>query len=531
MPKVMLVGKVTLLVAMIAPLQAADNAPWPPQLPNVVNGAISLSSPELLTVPDAPQEVKDGQAVPFVVAKTPPKIDLYFHGDLGPDAASRRLWSSWGDICLASDGRVYVGIGDHGDDKAGDARCFVYCFDPKQKRLDKVIDMNEVVPLKAGRVSWPKLHAKLHEGSDGNIYFSCTLNNGRLAGSPNYHWDETLPGGQLYQYNPATGKTKVYLSLPPARTASESLFDRERNRWWCNLEGGGPADERLWGIDLKTKETFEAPKGSMALRRAFALAKDGSVFFNADSAETKQYRIEEEAHIALAKQAKVKAAAERAVWLKQVEEAKQRGEAPPKPPAKAPAIGPAPQPPREIGSLMKWDAKRQEVVDTGIRMEGSPGMHVNPPRESSDGHIYGVLWNTAQLFRLSVKENKLTTLGLPWSAHSDTIHVMELSPDERFLYYLPGGHGGARLIGTPVIQYEIATGQRKVIAYLGPAFNKACEYTPAGTYGIKLSADGGTLYVNFNGSSSVRFLPPGKKEAGGFGLTSFAVIAIPPSER
>lgn len=511
-------------------IDATTSVPWPPALPGVVDNTISLSSRDLLEVPATMSPPDRGEAVPFVVAETPPQVDLYFHGELGPDAATRRLWSSWGDLCVAKEGRVYVSIGDHGDDRGGDACCLVHCFDPKTKQFRRVVDMNEVVPPRPGRVAWSKLHAGLHEANDGKIYFTCTLNDSRNAGKPEFVWDESLPGGQVYQYDPTTGKTVAHLSLPAARNASESLFDPRRNRWWCNLEGGDPNEERLWGVDLTTKKISEAPPGSMALRRAFALADDGSVFFNSDGPATRQFQQEQAAQAVALKVAKAKVVAERAAWTQAVAEAKQRGEKSPAAPARVP-VPPAATPPDESGRILKWDANSEQIVDVGIRLPGSPGMHVNPTRESSAGHIYGVLWNTAQLFRLSVKDNTLTMLGLPWSNHSDTIHVMELSPDERFLYYLPGGHGGGRFIGTPVVQYEIATGRRKVLAFLGPAFAKACEYTPAGTYGLGLSTDGGTLYVNLNGSPSDRFLPPGKTNGGGFGLTSFAVIEIPESER
>jgi len=48
-------------------------------------------------------------------------------------------------VHLASDGRVYCAIGDHGNDVGGDARCFIYCWDPKTKKLTQVVDMNKVV--------------------------------------------------------------------------------------------------------------------------------------------------------------------------------------------------------------------------------------------------------------------------------------------------------------------------------------------------------------------------------------------------
>ena len=46
------------------------------------------------------------------VAAKAPTVELVFHDKLGPDAAKRRLWSAWGDICVASDGKVSVSYYD-----------------------------------------------------------------------------------------------------------------------------------------------------------------------------------------------------------------------------------------------------------------------------------------------------------------------------------------------------------------------------------------------------------------------------------
>ena len=108
--------------------------------------------------------------------------------------------------------------------------------------------------------------------------------------------------------------------------------------------------------------------------------------------------------------------------------------------------------------------------------------------------------------------------------------MCELSPDERFLYYLPGSHGRAWQSGTPVIQFDLASGHRKVLAFLAPAIESRTDYVPAGTYGMKVSADGSTIFVNFNGhpADAIR---PAKMKPIGFGLTAFAAIHIPASER
>src|SRR5262249_48268214 len=105
-----------------------------------------------------------------------------------------------------------------------------------------------------------------------------------------------------------------------------------------------------------------------------------------------------------------------------------------------------------------------------------------------------------------------------------------LSPDERFVYYLPGAHGGAFRNGTPVGQYDIATGRRKVLAFLARAFEEEHDYVPAGTYGLRVSADGSTLNRNFNSHAPDRIRPKTMKPIG-FGLCGFAAIHIPESER
>lgn len=435
---------------------------WPPDLPGAVNGTVSVESPGFLQIPAAVEEwSREEGAAPFVVAKTPPRIELAFHGQLGSDAINRRLWSSWGDICLASDGRVYCGIGDHGNDAGGDARCFIYCWEPKTSTLTQVVDMNQVVPPKPGQPAWSKVHAKIDEGRDGYIYFNCTLNAGSRAGQEQYQWTDQLPGGQLYRYDPRTGKTDVYASLPPKRCSATSLLDRERNIWWCNLEAG--QGDALFGLDLTTGEpAFQSKDGSVEFNRNFALTSDGSIYFNGE------------------------------------------------------------------GGVWRLDGKTRQLHKIEADFGASPGMR-SSTRETRAGAIFGSTHKTHQLFRLDTNTEKVTLLGSNWLTGQYTT-VMELSPDERFVYYLPGAHGRAFQHGTPVVQYEIATGQRKVIAFLTEVFESEHGYVPAGTYGVKLSADGGTLFANFNGHPAARDRPS-RLRPNGFGLCSFAAIHIPSSER
>ncbi|MEK6236676.1 MAG: hypothetical protein N2C14_18365 [Planctomycetales bacterium] len=248
----------------------SGSIPWPPK--SFPGGVVTIKTSRFLEIPaNVAAERDEVGSARFVMAKTPPVVDLAFHNQLGLDPTSRRLWSSWGDICVASDGAVYVGIGDHHHDSEGDGRCFLYRWNPARKTLKQIVDMNRVVPPRPGQPAWTKVHAKIDEGRDGKIYFSCTLNAGNRAGDARYKWTEQLPGAQLYQYDPAANQTTVYANLPPRRCTATSLLDVERNIWWCNLEAGG--GDALCGLDLTTKKVVHrTPDGSVGFNRNFTLA-------------------------------------------------------------------------------------------------------------------------------------------------------------------------------------------------------------------------------------------------------------------
>jgi hypothetical protein len=450
------------LIALPLLARAAD---WPPPMPGTKNGTATLRTAKFLDVPEsvAAARTKEG-AAPFTVAKTPPTVEVAYHQDLGEGAATRRLWSSWGDIALARDGRVYVGIGDHGDDAGGDARCFIYQWDPKTSTLKQVVDVNSLLPDIKPHSRWSKIHAKIDEGSDGQIYFSGTLNDGnRAATSDKYTWSKEVPGGQIYRYDPKTGKSELFISLPDRRCTATSLLDVERNLWWCNLEAGAGKDS-LWCLDMATKKpVYRGEEGSVGFNRNFALGRDGTIYFNG---------------------------------------------------------------PNSV--LCKVDPKSRRIVTLNSSFGDSPGIRCSTA-ETKAGEIFGCTHKTNEFYRYRTATDKLDILGPNWLSGSYTA-VCTLSPDERFVYFLPGSHGGAFKDGTPVVQYDIATGNRKVLAFLAPACDAELGFVPGGTYGIKLSADGGTLYVNFNGHPADR-LRPEKMKPIGFGVTAFAAIHIPAEER
>ena len=381
---------------------AADQAKWPPQLPGAnEQGTATVTTRDFLKVPASVEQLtREPKAMPFVVAKAAPTVDLAYHGDLPYPGANGTGWTSWGDICVAGDGRVYVGVGDHGQDSGGpDAWCFIYRWDPTSKVLEKVVNVNQVVGYQKGDPRWTKVHARIVEGKDNNIYFTCTLNDGGRAAT--YKWTKNVPGGQIFRFDPATGRTRI-IGHYDEQVTPTTLIDRDRMIFWANLEPTGT----VVGYDLvKRRIAHRGEPGQVGLNRNIALANSGDLYFMGKD-----------------------------------------------------------------GAIWKYDVRLDKAVPTKSRFSGG-GMR-SSTRESSDGWIYGTTYGFGdpgeQLFRYSPKKDKLELLGRNFLM-GYYITVAVLSPDEKYVYFLPGAHGRAVGSGTPVVQYTVKTGRRKVIAFLKEA--------------------------------------------------------------
>lgn len=280
-------------------------------------------------------------------------------------------------------------------------------------------------------------------------------------------WTDHIPGSPIFRYNPATGRTDLVGSLPAQCTAT-TLMDKRRNVLYIMLEGKFPEACALAAFDLASNTfTYVSPHDAVAQDRNMALATNGCVYFNGK--------------------------------------------------------GPA---------LWKFDPAKKEITSTLMSFPGGAAMR-SSTAESADGWIYGTTFGgkgvAQSLFRFAPATEQLEMLG-PNFLNGDYTTVSVLSTDGRYVYFLPGAHGSSLKIGTPVVQYDVKTRTRKVLAFLQEPVRKRTGYVPCGSYGVKLSADNATLFVNFNGhgDEGVR-LPPMK--ATGFGLTAFAAIHIPASER
>jgi hypothetical protein len=176
----------------------------------------------------------------------------------------------------------------------------------------------------------------------------------------------------------------------------------------------------------------------------------------------------------------------------------------------------------EVLPLVRFDPQQpgppqQVAAEVGLRACS---------HETRDRHVYCV--DGDQLWVFHTDTETAESLG-PTAVGTQTyIASLDLDPlTERYLYYVPGAHGGSQTDGTPIVQYDVKTGVRKVLAFLQPACHAQTGFTPMGTYGLAVSPDGATLYITWNGNQGD---DPASRRLR-FNTCALTVVQIPASER
>jgi hypothetical protein len=100
----------------------------------------------------------------------------------------------------------------------------------------------------------------------------------------------------------------------------------------------------------------------------------------------------------------------------------------------------------------------------------------------------------------------------------------------RYLYYSPGAHGGGERDGSPLVQYDLKTNQRKVICFLRQPCYDQTGFIPMGTYGIAVAPEGDKVYITWNGNYGTPKDQVDKARIR-FNICGLTVVHIPESER
>jgi hypothetical protein len=126
----------------------------------------------------------------------------------------------------------------------------------------------------------------------------------------------------------------------------------------------------------------------------------------------------------------------------------------------------------------------------------------------------------AILYAFNARTERIENLGPSAVGTQNYITSIDADATGRYLYYIPGAHGGSKKDGCPVVQYDTHRKRKKVIAFLHPFYKEKYGCTLKGTFSSALAPSCDKLYVVWNVNRGGRV----------WDSCAFTVIHIPEAE-
>jgi len=174
-----------------------------------------------------------------------------------------------------------------------------------------------------------------------------------------------------------------------------------------------------------------------------------------------------------------------------------------------------------VGELVCFDpAKAGEPT----KIKASVGLRA-ATEETPQGMVYtvskGAKGGQTMIYSFNTKTEEAQVIGPAAVGTAEYITSIDADSSGRYLYYVPGAHGGGERDGSAVVQFDTKTKQRKVIAFLHPYFKDKIGATPVGTFSTAIDPAGDKLYITWNVNRGGR----------AWDCCALTVIHIPESER
>ena len=169
---------------------------------------------------------------------------------------------------------------------------------------------------------------------------------------------------------------------------------------------------------------------------------------------------------------------------------------------------------------MRYDAARGGPPE---EIPGSIGIRA-ATEETPGGIVYTVSSGQrgeAVLFAFNTKSETAENLGPAAVGTQNYITSIDADASGRYLYYIPGAHGGSEKDGSPVVQFDVRSRTKKVIAFLHPFYADKYGCTLKGTFSSAIDPAGDKLYITWNNSRGSK----------AWDSCVLSVVHIPESER
>ena len=436
--------------------------------------AVIDKSEKMLKIPESIKHLSG-----FTVAKTPPTIEFVIvplknrYLKSVPKGYFQGIWSSWSQgNYYAPTQKYYAAIGNHGFYYP---ELYLIEYDSQTKTIKTLPEINKIMGRNGSEFGDGKIHGWLDFYNGSELYF-CTY----CAKYPEPSEEEYLSGydgGSIMSYNVITEKFENY-GVPLKR--SSWPYHRMDTRRGLMFAVGIYGEFLCYDINKREiRYAGHLPNGMRWHNRTMLIDEDTGFIYSTTSVES-----------------------DSAIHFVKYDPVKNRF--------------------YEMNSSIPKNSITGEMGQ----------MRAHTKTKTKDGWFMGVVvaknaGSGGQLFKFYPDEDRVEDLGLCWPGKHRYTASLTLSPDEKYLYYIPGAHGKGYHEGASVVQYNIKTGERKVLAFLFPYFYEKYGYIVGGTFSIKIDDNGEKLFILFNGAFD-EYNPEGGDI---FGDLSVMVVNIPESER
>lgn len=437
-------------------------------------------SEKFITVPADYPEARD-----FDVAKAVPTVDFATVQGLEPwevPPPSERTgmpgWAGWGDVTKGPDNCFYFSIGNH---TYIGAKGYLIKYDPATKTQSAVFNTQDVIKWGPDEFGDSKMHGHLDVGPDGQMWILTFFGP---YYTKKYRDRENYRGSYLLHYNVFSGKVEN-LGIPmDGVTWPYHAYDWERGI----LFGVSHVEGYVLVYDTKARKIVFAgapPNGLHWNYRSLLLDRNTGKFYSADVQGNRE----------------------------DVDDELDRG-------------------PEARGSYRMFSYTRKnnrfDVLKCEMPRNPVTGRRANLRAATDARDPSGAYWacdSKGTLFKFYPDQDKIELKGVNWGKSGMYMANMSLSPKGRYFYYLLHGNMQAYRYGMPVVQYDIRTDRKKVIAFLNDFYLEKYGYSPAGVYGLELDAKGESLFFYANGQFTT------KERGSGYGRPAMYHVHIPASER
>jgi hypothetical protein len=327
-----------------------------------------------------------------------------------------------------------------GDHLAPAGTARVFEYDAATRGFRMLLDLAQLLKQPEGHYSPAKIHSRVDLGSDGWLYCSTHRGSPRVT-NDQYHYT----GDWIVRCHPESGASEVVVHAPvPKHCIPNGTLDPDRLIFYGGTAPGEGRDGEgvlFFAYDCKNRKLlYSGPNGPA---RYMILARStGRVYFTPGKSDAPLMRFD-------------------------------------------PATDKAPVEVKgEIGIRAATRETPQNIVYTISQGQGAGA-------ESS-------------VYAFHTQTEKIEKLGPAAVGSQQYVAAVTADPTGRYLYYVPGAHGGSERDGSAVVQFDTQSRQRKVIALLHPFYQGKYGLIPKGTYGLACDPTGEKLYITWNVSRGSR---------------------------